>query len=226
MSLVLAEIKTPKKDYGRVDDGTYFGRFVSVVDFGIQAQTDWQTKEPTDPKPRVMITWELPSERIDIEQEDGTTVSKPRWIGKEYTLSTYDQANLMKLMAAVAPNATALDELLNVPCMIQVGSTQNGNAKVVSVMPAPKGMEVPELENETLHFDFSHPDLELFNKLPNWMQKKIKEAENYDGFADEDAVPQETAETYEKAQVADAQTAVPVQAAAEASGDFDDDIPF
>lgn len=217
MSLVLAEVKSPKKDYGRVDDGTFFGRVVSVVDFGTQPQTDWKTKEKIDSKPRVMITWELSSERIEVEQEDGTTVSKPRWIGKEYTISTYEQANLMKLLAAVAPQATSLDELLNVPCMVQVGSTENGNAKVVSVMPAPRGMEVPELENETLHFDFSHPDLELFEKLPLWMRNKIKEADDYEGFADE--VPDGPAPTpsaaYEAAAKVDAQTQ-----------DFDDKLPF
>ena len=217
MSLILAEVQSAKKDYGRVDDGTYFGRVVSVVDLGIQPQTDWQTKEPTDSKPRVMITWELPSERIEIEQEDGTTVSKPRWIGKEYTLSTFDQSNLMKLLSAIAPNATSLDELLNVPGMVQVGSTATGNAKIVSVMPAPKGMAVPELENETLHFDFTHPDLELFSKLPQWMQTKIKEADNYDGFADnvEDDVPA----------AAPVAQAAPVQKSADVQ-DFDDDIPF
>jgi hypothetical protein len=215
MSLILAEVKTPKKDYGRVEDGTYFGRVVSVVDMGTQPQTDWQTKEPTDPKPRVMITWELGSERIEVEQEDGSLVSKPRWIGKEYTISTFEQANLMKLLTAVAPQATALDELLNVPCMVQVGSTSTGNAKIVSVMPAPKGMEVPELENDTLHFDFSHPDKELYDALPAWMQKKITEAIDYTGFADEGYV--------------DESEATPAKApakSAKSSDDFDDDIPF
>jgi hypothetical protein len=216
MTLILNEVKAPKVDYGRVDDGTYLGRIVSVVDLGLQPQTDWQTHEPTDPKERVMITLELPTERIEMPQEDGTTVSRPRWIGREYTISTYDQSNLMKLISAIAPNATSLAELLNIPCMVQVGSTKNGNAKITGVMPCPKGMDVPPLENDSLNFDFSHPDLEEFKKLPAWMQTKIKEALNYTGFADE----------AEEAPEKKPAKAVAKPKAAAIEEDFDDDVPF
>ena len=50
MSLILSEIKTaskPKKDYGRLEDGTYAARIVSVIDYGLQVQTHWQTPTMT-----------------------------------------------------------------------------------------------------------------------------------------------------------------------------------
>lgn len=183
MSLILSEVKTGN-DYGRVEDGTYPARVVQVIDFGTQKQTDYKTGEETDPKPRVMITWEFPTSRIELEK-DGVVTEKPRWLGKEYTVSTFDKSNLMKLLQALAPKAVSLDELLNVPCMVQVGSTSGGNAKVMSVMPAPNGVPVAELENETTMFDFSHPTKELFSALPNWQKNKIKDAVDYNGFADE-----------------------------------------
>lgn len=183
MSLVLSEIKSGGKDFGRVDEGTYPARIVQVVDFGIQPQTDWQTGEPTASKPRVMITWEFPTSRIELENDEGTQ-SLPRWLGKEFTLSNSPKSNLIKLVGALAPRATSLDELVNIPCMVQVGSTSGGKAKVVQVLPSMEGMDVATLENDASFFDFSDPNEDLFKALPKWQQGKVLEAENYEGFAD------------------------------------------
>ena len=156
---------------------------MSVVDFGTQDQTDWQTGEATDPKKKVMITYETPDELITYEK-DGEEVTMPRWISKEYTLSMHEKSALFKLVKTIAPDAASLDELLNIPCMITVASTSGGNAKVDAVSLPMKGVTVPDLVNETFHFDFTEPDMDLFSKLPEWQQKKIKEANDYNGFAD------------------------------------------
>lgn len=186
MSLQLKAMGSGKTKFPRLEEGTYMGRLASIVDLGIQPQTDWQTGEPSDSKPRLLITWELPTETIELEQEDGSTASKPRWISKEYTSSNFDQSNLMKLIHALHPGELdSLDRLLDKQCMINVGSTVNGNAKIVSVVPAPRGMAVDELENPAVAFDFDHPDQELFEKQPVWIQEKIRGADNYNGFADE-----------------------------------------
>lgn len=192
MSLQLDEIKKSSAgiDFGRLEDGTYLARIVSVVDFGLQPQTDWKTKEPTDPKKRIMITFETPDEFITYEDKEGNEVSRPRWISKEYTLSMHEKSALFKLVTTIAPDANSLVELLNVPCMISVGSTDGGNAKITGVNKPMKGAAVGELQNETFHFDFDSPNMDLFNKLPAWQQTKIKEANNYNGFADVDDVPQ------------------------------------
>jgi hypothetical protein len=183
MSLVLAEMKQSGNDFGRVEEGTYPARICQVIDFGVQPQTDWQTGEPTTSKPRVMITWEFPTSRAEITNDEGTQ-SLPRWLSKEFTISKSDKSNLIKLVSALAPRASSLDELLNLPCMVQVGSTSGGKGKVLTVLPAMQGMEVAELENDTAFFDFSHPVQELFESLHVWQQGKIKEAEDYNGFAD------------------------------------------
>ena len=186
MSLKISEIKKPskKKDFGRLEDGNHLARIVSVIDFGLQPQTDWQTKEPKEPKEVVMITYETPNETIEIEDKEGNKTEKPRWISKEYTLSFHEMAALRKLVNALNPNLESLDELLNVPCMITVGSTSTGNAKITAVSKPMKGMEVPELAGDSFYFDFSEPNMELFNGLYEWQQNKIKEALNYNGFAD------------------------------------------
>lgn len=195
MALVLAEMKSGGKDFGRVEDGTYPARIAQVVDFGIQPQTDYKTGEPTDSVPRVMVTWEFPTSRIELENDEGTQ-SLPRWCGKEYTISKSEKSNLMKLVAALAPKARSLDELCNLPAMVQVGSTSGGNAKVTNVLPPMKGMDVAPLEKDSVFFDFDHPNKEAFMSLPAWQRGKIKEAENYNGFADEWVKEEEGSEDY------------------------------
>ena len=187
MSLKIAELKQPSKrtDFGRLDDGNHLARIVSVIDVGLQEQTDWQTKEKTDPKKIVMITFETPDEHITIKDKEGNEEQKPRWISKDYTLSFHEMAALRKLVDAISPDIEGLDELLNTPVMINIGSTITGNAKIVGVSKPMKGTVVGELQNDSFHFDFSHPDMELFNGLLKWQQEKIMSALDYDGFADE-----------------------------------------
>ena len=184
MSLNLDAIKQDapksKKNYGRLEDGTHLARIVSIVDFGLQPQTDYDTKEPSDPKKTVMITFETPEERIDMEDKEGNKVSKPRWIGKEVKQSMHEKSTLFKIVNAVGKGISSLDELLNKPVMITVESTKTGNAKVTGENKPMKGMEVGELENEATFFDFDSPNLELFKSLPAWQQNKIKEALNFD----------------------------------------------
>lgn len=182
MSLTLAEMKSGT-NFGRVEEGTHMARIIQVVDFGVQPQTDWKTGEATKSQPKVMITWEFPTSRMEIEK-DGVTTEYPRWLGKEYTASNSEMASLMKLIKAIKPDLVSLDELLNMPCMVQVGTTSGGNAKVSGVMPAPGGVEVPALEAESSMFDFGDPTEDAFKSIKPWQQKKIIEAENYTGFAD------------------------------------------
>lgn len=185
MTLELNKMTSGKTKAPRIDEGTYMARIASIIDLGIQPQTDWQTGEATDPKPRALFTWELPTETIEITNEDGDVEDKPRWMSKEYTLSNYEMSNLYKLMVALGRKSIdRLDELLDTECMVTIGSTINGNAKIVAVVPSPKGMPIPALANEAKFFDFDSPSEELFITQPDWIKEKIKDAVNYDGFGD------------------------------------------
>ena len=173
---------------------------MSVIDNGLQVQTDWETQKTTDkdgneipPKRTVTFTFETPDETIDVKDGDDT-VTKPRWIQKEYPLTRHEKSGLTKIINALNPDVKTLDEFLNVPCMITIGSTKNDKAKVTGISKPMKGMEVPELFGESFHFDFDNPNMELFNGLLKWQQDKIKEALNYTGFADGD-VPMDSTGT-------------------------------
>jgi hypothetical protein len=185
MTLQLDKMSAPKNKFPRLPEGTYVGRIAGLIDLGIQPQTDWKSGEPTDSKPRVLLTCELPTELLEFKTGDDEVEMKPRWISKEFTLSSFDQSNLVKLINALAPGTKDLKELLNLPCMVTVGSTVNGNAKIVSLVSSPSGMPVGELANEATYFDFDDPNEDLFKSQPEWLRTKITEAENYTGFADD-----------------------------------------
>ena len=190
MTLELKKMTTGKAKAPRIEEGAYMSRIVSIVDLGVQPQTDWQTGEPSKSQPRVLITWELPTETIEVTNDDGETEDRPRWISKEYTISNYEMSNLYKLLVALGKKEVkCLSELLDITCMVTVGTTQPGNAKIVQVGPTPKDMPVPELANEAKFFDFDKPNSELYDLQPDWIKEKIKDAENYGGFADEWCAP-------------------------------------
>ena len=184
MSLALGKTQTRSKT-PRLGEGTYMARISSIVDLGVQPMTDWQTHEPTESKPRVLITWTLPTETIERDRDDGTTETLPRVLSKEYTLSNHEKSNIVKLVLALKPDCKVLNEMLDTECMVSVGSTVNDNDKIVSVVKSPKGMTVDALPHGAAFFDFDNPDEESYMFLPHWIQGKIKEAENYSGFADQ-----------------------------------------
>lgn len=186
MSLEIDHMNAARPKAERIAEGTYPATLISVVDLGIQPQTDWQTGEATDPKPRLLCTWELPTEVQEFTEDDGEVIEKPRLISKEYTLSNFDQSNLMKLIKAISggKKVSNVSELLGTACMVNIGSTVTGNAKITSVMLAPKGLEVGAPFHQPISFDFDAPDQDLFEGQIGWIQNKIRGAINYTGWAD------------------------------------------
>ena len=138
---------------------------------------------------KILFLWELPDERIEINNED-----KPRAISNTYTLSLNEKANLRQMLAGWRGRDFTEEELqgfdlvnvLGAPCLLSttIGVSKQGRefAKVSSVAKLPKGMIVPkETENEKVIFDITNPEcpLEDMEKLPEWIQNRIKESVEY-----------------------------------------------
>ena len=190
MALNLSESKK-RVDYGRVEDGTYPGRIVRIIDFGMQYATDYKTGEVKKYENgndviqhKVWIDFEFPTETIEIDGEQ-----KPRWYGKEYTVSSHEKAAIQHLLKAADPQGKAtmkgrnVSGLLGLSLMVSIGSTSSGKAKVAGTTALVKGLSVPELANPTKFFDLSDPkegDDVLFDSLPDWMKKRIKEGVDFD----------------------------------------------
>lgn len=182
MALNFAETKKPKKDFGRVEDGAYSARIVQIIDFGLQYETDYKTNEiktyeDGNPviKHKVWINFEFPEETIEIDGEE-----KPRWYGKEYTVSSHEKSALYALLKSVDPKGEATDKgrnvkgLLGLPAMVTIGSTSSGKAKISGVSAVPKGLQVGALVNEEFFLDLDSEDVDSFNNLPGWMKERIK----------------------------------------------------
>ena len=190
MALNFAE-GTKKTIYPRIGEGTYPARIVRILDFGMQYATDFKTGEVKKYEDgndvvqhKVWIDFELPTETIAI---DG--VDKPRWIGKEYTVSNHEKAALQALLKAADPGGKAtlkgrnVTGLLGLPLMITVGSTSTGKDKISNVSSLVKGMTVDALANPTLFFDLDSNDRKTFDSLPDWMKKRIQEGVGYEATA-------------------------------------------
>lgn len=155
----------------RIGEGTQPARIVQVIRLGNQ-ETEWKGVKSN--KPQIWLTFELPFVTIEIDGEE-----KPRWISKRYTESTNEKSNLRKVIDASNPKAEDWDDLLGCDCLISIGSTENGNDKVLDCMKTPKGMTVPELVNDPVYFDIDNPDQDILGSLPDFLKEMVMSSEEF-----------------------------------------------
>ena len=104
--------------------------------------------------------------------EDG----RPFHVSEQITNSDNEKATLFIRAAAVGANINQLESLLDKPCMVTVKCNAKGYANVKgqsAVGGVPDGMPVPALQNETYLFDMDQPNMDLWDKMPEFKQKKI-----------------------------------------------------
>ena len=166
------------KKFPPMDTGVFPARIVQLIDLGIQ-ESEWQGETKRNPK--VQITFEFPTETIEVDGEH-----KPRWLGKEYTVSMHEKSALAALVSSADPSGKATangskpEGLLGLPLSVSVGRTSTGNAKVSGVAGMMKGMQVDELKNPPTFFDLSVKGTwDAFEKLPDWLKEKIKTGINF-----------------------------------------------
>ncbi len=167
-----------------LEEGVLPAVIVGLVSYGVQAQTDWQTGAPKPSEKRLGITYEFPTEIVEKEQEDGTTVFLPRRLTKEYKVSSHKKAGVMVLIRNVAPGIENLRDLLSKGCSVTVGRTATGKAKVAAVNGLMKGVNPGEILDKPYNFDFYNPNEADFKSMSPWQQTMVAKAEDYDGFAD------------------------------------------
>lgn len=190
-------------DNGRIEDGVYPARLVQLIDIGEQPQEDLKTGEVKGFARELWMTFEFPTERIEVDGED-----RPRWQSRQVKLSFNKRSNLTKYLKALDPKGKSktIEELLGATCQVEIGSTSTGKAKIVNVSSLMKGMQVGELENPTKSFDMDNPDMEVFEGLPDFLKEKMQNARNYPNS--KLAEIQDNGDSNDKEE------------------DFDDDLPF
>lgn len=169
-----------------IEAGSYAARIYSIVDLGTHDST-YQGK-PTDPKRSIRITWELPTELKDFEK-DGEKKSLPQVIGKEYTLSMGEKANLRKAVECII--GTSIDDeeasvfdvfsLVGMESLLSIvhetsKTTGNKYAAIQSIAKLPKGMTCPAPVNPPVSFNVNEWNQEIYESLPEFIRKKIDES--------------------------------------------------
>jgi hypothetical protein len=174
-------------DYAPTPAGVHHAVCYAVIDIGTQpAFGSFPARR------KVMIIWELPDERFEIIK-DGSSMSVARAINKEYTLSTDKKSNLRKDLIAWRGRDFTEDEaaefdvakLIGANCQLSVVHKPSADgskiyANVGSIMPLAKGAKKLAPENPTLVYDLpTEPPVEFPAGMPEWIQNKIKNSEEY-----------------------------------------------
>ena len=186
-------------EFELVPAGVYLARCYKMIDIGTQqvASKKFGTKEIR----QVILSWEL------LQDDDGGKVAmedgRPFSISKTYTLSMNSKANLRKDLDSWRgvpfkdEEAEGFDitKLLDKFCKLQVVhniSDDKTYANLGTIMNTKKAVEGV---NEIAGFSISDPDMEVFGKLPEWLQTKIKESNEWtdDNGDDVNAAPGQSA---------------------------------
>ena len=172
-----------------IEPGGYPARLVNILDLGRQPQAGFEGK-PKPPAQMVRVTYELTD--VFMLNEDGEELEdKPRWISEEFPLYSLeaDLAKSTKRYKAIDPELEHDGDwslILGNGCTVGVvNKTSKGktydNVGVVSAMRKRDLDKLPELKNPSYFFMLDEPDMEVYNKLPKWIQDKITSNLDYEG---------------------------------------------
>lgn len=192
MSIIAAE---KSGTHTPIPEGVYIGVCARVVDLGTTYSEMFKKFSR-----KVMISWELPDETIDI---DGDKL--PKMISRDYTLSLSKKATLRQHLEAWRGKKFTDEELkgfdlvnvMGAGCQLQIVHNDNGWENVAAIMSLPKGVKKPEVASEKIYFDLTADDArETIHKLPEWVQDKIRESDEWKAIAAQRAAGEPDAEGF------------------------------
>lgn len=207
---------TQGESYDPVPAGTQHGICIAVIDIGTQPSSNPQFK----PRPKVIITWELPNEKITVTK-DGSSMELNRVISATYTNTLASKGNLRPDLASwrgrdfteAELESFELGALIGANCLLSVVHNKKDTktyANVASISPLMKGMPKLKPDNPTVHFDldvFLASDAkELPDTLHNWIKDKIVQSAEW--------------------QRAKSGKSEPTEAQKANQGEADEDVPF
>lgn len=167
-----------------LEPGPYPGRLVKVIDLGLQPQSYQGEEKP--PARKINVTYELLDEFM-VDEDDNVQEDKPRWISETMPLHNLqaDRAKSTQRYLALDPQQKYggdWAQLLGTPCVVTVvnnpGSGKNAdrvfdNVGTLSPMRVKDADKAPALINDPVFFDCEEPDMEVFNKLPDFIKSQI-----------------------------------------------------
>lgn len=164
----------------KLEGGVYTAISSAIIDLGNQTSEKFQKTQR-----KFMMLWNIVGEVIEVNGEN-----LPRTMSKEYSFSLNEKSTLRKDLQAWRGKIFTEEELqgfnllniLNKPCQLQILlEEKNGKQynNIASIMALPKGSQIEELSN-TYHFDIEDEETYInWERIPNWIQERIKKADNY-----------------------------------------------
>lgn len=199
MSLMVSE--NENKTFAPVSEGLHPAICVGIYDIGAVYSQEYAKIQD-----KVVLTWEL----LDETVTNGEGKEIRRTISKEFTKSFNEKSTLRKMLKSWRGREFTPEELagfnignvLLTPCQLQVTHTNKNDktyANIDSIVSYPKGVAKPVPEAEPIAFDLDSEGWQAdIEKLPEWIQNKIKASETYKsrvgGAAADDAPPAPTDE--------------------------------
>lgn len=169
------------RDFKPIPAGAHLAICTMVADVGMQEGFSGK------PQRKVYLRFEVPDERVEFER-DGQKVEGPAIIGKMYTLSLSEKANLRRDLEnwrgrPFAPEELKgfdLSKLIGKPCQIAVThDAKDGKvyANLNGIMGVSKDQKARAAtirpESETVEYSVEDHDQSALEKLPKWIQEKV-----------------------------------------------------
>ena len=169
------KFKNEAVEYEQLEEGTYPARCIGLIDLGTQTHEKFGTNR--------MIY--VPFEIIDEEREDGS----PFIMGMFMTVKFSPKSTLGKTLKTwfgievKQGDDYHFEEFDNAAAMVTVQNKANEEgeekSKIITVARVPKKMKVGEAQNEFVEFSLDDFNKSVFNELPEWLQDRIKESEEW-----------------------------------------------
>lgn len=206
-------------DFKPAPSGAHPAILIQLVDLGTQESVhNGETKQLR----KLRMVFELHSD------EAVTDDNKPMIVGRDFTLSSHEKANLRKFIEGWRGQAFTEEEaaefdyevMLDKPCILNIthDKAQNGKvyANINSAMKLMKGMTPPERVNPLVYFymgteesQYAEYRPDVFNAFPQWLKDKIWKSPEYKALSGiSDPAP------------------APVAKPVNEGEPFDDEIPF
>jgi hypothetical protein len=184
-----------------VEAGPYEAVCYSVVDIGTHS-SQWGKK--TIRNRQVVLTWEIPSQRIDVEdkQNPGQTKNLPRAASRSYTSSLDPKSNLRKHLVSwrtqdFTPEEEKgfdLRDLLGVPCLLNIIHKKKQDGTIKAVVDNVMHLRTKKkftTENPLVYYDIEENGTEIPSNIPKWIVEQIMSSEEWVVLMDAGDAPQE-----------------------------------
>jgi len=184
-----------------------------AVCYGIIA-VGTQPSEKFTPRQKIVVCFEIPSERITIKDQD-----LPRGISKRYTLSLNEKSSLRKDLQSWRGKPFTQEELngfdvskvIGSNCLISVLHSDRAGAiyaDISGISALPRQMASVRPENQPLYFNLieaidlakktGNTDVNWPSELPAWVQKICSQADEYLAFRGGESADSPAAKTIGK----------------------------